>query len=685
MPQKRVSRVELRKQQRLAKKAKREQHWAKRHPNHKLFHGSAPKVFDSEKPPVLETLDQNETEEIELSGQETEIEEEEELGGSVLDAEIAYLSKKLKIEGEHGMNKLSKELKKDGLEELFGIWDNLGASSDQDQDEEQPEEIFDGSLSLAQGEQIPEDSQASGSEDESEHEEQEQEESEERPDFAALAEKRRELQKNLYRPEQDQGDKYIPPSLRKRILEEEAKSDSNLVSLRKSLNGLLNRIGESNMHKICVSILELQEEAGIGSLTDCLVEIVFGDLQARISHAIIAFRCAVASFLHRQVGVQIAAKFVEKWFEEFFQKPRDSQNTTHLVTLLAFLYEFALVASPLVFDTLTCLIQDFAKSESLEAVESEAHQVLVLLKLIGEHLRKEDPVRFKEFIQGIQSAFKSLSLEPSARILYVFDVIDSLKNNKTRDKTEEEAMIQRISRWLDSQSSPGFSGGLRVTREDLENKETRGRWWLVGSSWRNPEDKSESQRFKIDDSDPLMHLAKEQRLTTDLRKRLFCLIMGASDYLDCFEKVIKVGLQKHENRELIHVIVHCCGQERTYNPYYHLLLEKLCKYDRSHRFTLHLLFWDIFKQTQDFDSRKACNLAKLLAGCIAHFTFSLSLLKVVDFNSLMNSKTILFFHTFLKTLLLEYSVSMISDAFERICFKSVSSFVAFSVSERSRN
>jgi nucleolar MIF4G domain-containing protein 1 len=40
----------------------------------------------------------------------------------------------------------------------------------------------------------------------------------------------------------------------------------------------------------------------------------------------------------------------------------------------------------------------------------------------------------------------------------------------------------------------------------------------------------------------LVQLAAAQRMNTDIRRAIFCIIMSAEDYVDAFEKLLRLGL-----------------------------------------------------------------------------------------------------------------------------------------------
>jgi nucleolar MIF4G domain-containing protein 1 len=119
---------------------------------------------------------------------------------------------------------------------------------------------------------------------------------------------------------------------------------------------------------------------------------------------------------------------------------------------------------------------------------------------------------------------------------------------------------------------------------------------------------------KDPEEEKLLALASSQRMNTDARRSIFCIVMGSSDCNDAFVKLARAELLKPKNeRDVIRVLVHCCGEEKSFNPFYAHLIMRVCEYQPKSKFTLMLSFWDIFKQLESFSDRKAANLAKLLA------------------------------------------------------------------------
>ncbi|CAI5492204.1 unnamed protein product, partial [Closterium sp. Naga37s-1] len=142
---------------------------------------------------------------------------------------------------------------------------------------------------------------------------------------------------------------------------------------------------------------------------------------------------------------------------------------------------------------------------------------------------------------------------------------------------------------------------------------------LAGNALLDAADVAEAER--------LMQLAAAQRMNTDARRAVFCVIMSAEDYIDAFEKLLRLGLPGKQDREILRVLVECCMQERHFNKYYSLLAGRLCGHARSHKFSLQYCLWDHYQQLPDMDPRRSLHLAQFAAQIVGNHALSLALLK----------------------------------------------------------
>jgi nucleolar MIF4G domain-containing protein 1 len=187
-----------------------------------------------------------------------------------------------------------------------------------------------------------------------------------------------------------------------------------------------------------------------------------------------------------------------------------------------------------------------------------------------------------------------------------------------------------------------------MTLQDILNAEEKGRWWKVGACWvgnqyahkgddydDNVNDlalTAEKGSAPMTEEEEMLQLASKHRMNTDMRRSVFCIIMGSADCDDAFEKLVRAGMLKNRTeRDTVRVLIECCGNEKSFNPFYSHLAARICGYQPQCKFTFQLSFWDTFKQFDQLKLRKAANLAKLLFHLVAvHRSLRMSLLKVVD-------------------------------------------------------
>ena len=264
--------------------------------------------------------------------------------------------------------------------------------------------------------------------------------------------------------------------------------------------------------------------------------------------------------------------------------------------------------SVIIFDYLRILLNDIS--------EVNTELLLRVIRSCGQQLRQDDPTSLKDIVLLLQKAVANVGEKNlPVRTKFMIETINDLKNNKMKTGVNASAITSehtiRMKKHLGSLNSRNLKGTepLRIGLADIQNTEKKGKWWLVGASWRNDTEngtatnksRDADQEVMLGHEDTgengevdLLQLAREQRMNTDVRRAIFITIMSASDFKDAHVRLLKLNLKKSQEMEIPRVIVHCAGCEANYNPYYTLLARKFCSDHRSRKcfqFTL----WDIFK------------------------------------------------------------------------------------------
>jgi nucleolar MIF4G domain-containing protein 1 len=261
----------------------------------------------------------------------------------------------------------------------------------------------------------------------------------------------------------------------------------------------------------------------------------------------------------------------------------------------------------------------------------------------------------------------------------MIDTITDLKNNKIKTgagssvTTEHITKMRKILGSLNNSRVLRASEPISISREDIHNSTKRGKWWLVGASWREDplvaarqelSDLPAAQKEEEEDSEgepDFGKLARAHRMNTDVRRSIFVAIMSATDYQDAHVRLLKLHLKKSQEYETPRVLTHCSMEEEAYNPYYTLIARRLCgESGRRMKISFMYTLWNIFKrmgEAGDMDEeddafgdeedeqnklpmKAIVNLAKMYGSLIADNTLTLGILKTLNFAYLQpKSKT----------------------------------------------
>ncbi|CAH1116121.1 unnamed protein product [Phaedon cochleariae] len=469
--------------------------------------------------------------------------------------------------------------------------------------------------------------------------------------------------------------KYIPPAMRVELERgnvEDKKRFEKLNRLKKQLKGLLNRLAERNMHSIATQIEELYMNNSRNDMNDTLTNLIMESLVSEVltPERLLIEHVVLLTILHANVGTEVGAHFLQhviRQFDQCLSANEEVENKTldNIVRIVAQLYNFKLFDSKLIYEMLRKLASKFE--------EKDVECILHILRNVGFGLRKDDPLALKNLIMELQNQAANVTDEErdNSRVKFMLDILLAIKNNNvTKIPNYDTSYSEHLKKVMKGFIRKGnYVSQLNISIEDLLKADERGRWWVVGSAWTGTEkdnnDKSQDSTKPEGFSSKLLKLAKKQRMNTDVRRNIFCIIMSAEDYMDAFEKIVKLGLKNQLEREIINVILHCCLQEKQYNPYYGHLAQKFCDFDRKYQMTIKYSVWDKLKTLTDHSGSQLSNLAKLLIHLFMEKGLPISTLKIVQFGEL-DKITLRFMRQILLGILLHPDVESCLSIFSKV-------------------
>lgn len=481
--------------------------------------------------------------------------------------------------------------------------------------------------------------------------------------------------------------KYVPPSLRKT----KGTPNEALQRLRRQLQGHLNKLSESNIISIVNEIDKLYSLNPRGDVTTTLIDLLLNlfTSASTLSNTFTILHAAFATAIYRLVGVDFGAQLLESLVTRFFSyhasrstsssgTPKEALN---LLSLLSNLFTFSLTSAPLILSLTTYLLTPLS--------EPNAELLLRLLRDCGPQLRTADPGALKRIAALTTSALADLPI-PSVRTKFTVETITALAANKSRSGTSNlqstadagasREHITRLRKALGSLTSSGrtlrATEPLRIDLSDILNADKKGKWWLVGASWKGngtvtaltPDPDSDTRSPSEHLSGPTSHpqnstepdlpsIARSLHLTTPLQHLIFTTIALSPSVNLAHERLLKLNLKNAQLPELPRVVVRCCGAEEGYNEFYAQLAIRLCTLgNKAGRIAKGFVFagWGVLRRVgaggddeeeggrggtglenaEDVSLVEVNNTARMYAALVHYGSVDLGMLRTVDLHLL---------------------------------------------------
>ncbi|KAF9331399.1 suppressor of glycerol defect [Podila minutissima] len=633
------------------------------------------------------------------SDNEDDDEDEDESGEDSFDEELEGVDPEDMEDSEEDMEDFEEMEGSD--EEDMGSFDEelegLGSDDESDEDEDDDKDMED----MEDMEDMPNsgsDEEASDSDDDAESDEQEV-----KAPVSASA----------------QTGKYLPPHLRAAAAAAAAtdsgasalakaiprQNTEELQRLRRQLQGLLNKLSESNIESILLDIEALYRKYPRADVTETITDMILASISSKanlLDSFVILYATVVAS-LYRLVGIEFAAHFIQTLVEQFdghhalASSTKSTEMTdetlsavkqcTNLIVLVSELYNMQAIACVLMYELIRWFMTELS--------EMNVELVVKIVKTSGYQLRQDDPTTLKTIIQeftvlsnqaSIESGANGATAPISSRTRFLLETLTALKANRMKGPSststtsgtiaESTTRMKKFLSGLSKKRTTFPSEPMRVGLSDIRQVGTKGKWWLVGSSWKNNMVGEENTRTSLSTStaddmieaeDELLKLARKNKMNTDVRRSIFVVLMSSEDYIDAFERLIKLNLKEVQQREIVRVLLHCAGNEMVHNPYYTLVGQRLCQHDHSFKITFQYSLWDLLREMGASDVggmekvkdgqviglddgqggkkvalRRIVNLSKMYAFLITSHDLSLVMLKTVTFTSLPTQPTLFF-------------------------------------------
>ncbi|XP_073309797.1 uncharacterized protein [Primulina huaijiensis] len=419
------------------------------------------------------------------------------------------------------------------------------------------------------------------------------------------------------------GGVYIPPFKLARMMKDiEDKSSIEYQrmtwdALRKSINGLVNKVNATNLKNIIPELFAENLIRGRGLFCrSCMKSQMaspgFTDVFAGLVAVVNTKFPEVGDLLLRRIILQLQRAF----------KRNDKPQLLAAVKFIAHLVNQQVVHELIALELLTLLLE--------KPTDDSVEVAVGFVTECGAMLQDLSP-------RGLHGIFERLrgilhEGEIDKRVQFIIEGLFALRKAKFQgypairpelDLVEHEDQLTHEISLLD-EIDPEIALDIFKTDPQFSENEKRYEELKKQILGEESEDEANSDAADLDDEDDDEESEEEdeeQMKITDetetnlvnLRRTIYLTIMSSVDFEEAGHKLLKIKLDPGQEMELCIMLLECCSQERTYLRYYGLLGQRFCMINKVHQENFEKCFVQQYSMIHRLETNKLRNVAKFFA------------------------------------------------------------------------
>ncbi|KAL8942586.1 MAG: hypothetical protein Q9216_001568 [Gyalolechia sp. 2 TL-2023] len=434
------------------------------------------------------------------------------------------------------------------------------------------------------------------------------------------------------------GGTYIPPArlraLQAQITDKKSKEYQRMAweALKKSINGLINKVNVSNIKHIVPELFTENLVRGRGLYCRSIMK------AAASSSAFVPIYAAMAAIINTklpQVGELLVHRLIVQFKKAF--KRNDKAVCLSSTTFIAHLVNQQVVHEILAAQILLLLLN--------KPTDDGVEIAVGLTREVGQHLEEmSGPIALAVFDQ-----FRSILHEQDLdkRVQYMIEVLFQVRKDKYKDNPaikdeldlveEEDQITHRAS--LDDEID--VHDGLNVFKFDPEWEEHEEAYRKLKAEILGEAEGSDDEEYESGESSDDEEAKEEKNLEikdqtntdlTNLRRTIYLTIMSSLDFEEAVHKLLKVNLPVGQEPELPSMVVECCSQERTYSKFYGLIGERFAKLNRLWTELFELSFAKYYETIHRYETNRLRNIARFFGHLLSSDGIGWHVLSIVHLN-----------------------------------------------------
>ncbi|PSS18963.1 Pre-mRNA-splicing factor like [Actinidia chinensis var. chinensis] len=424
------------------------------------------------------------------------------------------------------------------------------------------------------------------------------------------------------------GGVYIPPFKLARMMKEvEDKSSVEYQrltwdALRKSINGLVNKVNATNIKNIIPELFAENLIRGRGLFCrSCMKSQMaspgFTDVFAALVAVVNTKFPEIGELLLRRIILQLKRAY----------KRNDKPQLLAAVKFIAHLVNQQVVHELVALELLTLLL-DKPTDDSVEVAVgfvTECGSILQDLCPRGLHgiferfrgILHEGEIdkRVQFLIEGL-FAIRKAKFQGYPAVRPELDLVeqeDQLTHEISLQEEEIDAEITLDIFKPDSQFSENekqYEGLKKTILGDNSEDEADSD---AGSGDDDDDNNDEEEESDEEDEEQMKIKDETETNLVNLRRTIYLTIMSSVDFEEAGHKLLKIKLEPGQEMELCIMLLECCSQERTYLRYYGLLGQRFCMINKVHQENFEKCFVQQYSMIHRLETNKLRNVAKFFA------------------------------------------------------------------------
>ena len=395
-------------------------------------------------------------------------------------------------------------------------------------------------------------------------------------------------------------------------------------ALKKSINGLVNKVNASNIKHILPELFAENMIRGRGLFARSVMK---SQMASPHFSSVFAALVAVVNTKFPELGELVLKRIILQFRRAF--KRNDKPVCVAATRFLAHLINQQVVHELIALELLTVLLST-PTNDSVEVA-------MEFVKECGYTLHELTP----QGLHGIFERFRGILHEGEIdkRVQFMIENLFAIRKAGFEGKKgvpseldlveEEDQIVHEISMDDELQAEPT----LDIFKVDPEYEESERKYAeikkeILGESSSEEEDDddsdSEDESESEDGAQAVAQQAMRQKIEdqtetnlVNLRRTIYLTIMSSLDFEEAGHKLMKIHLQPGQEVEICTMLTECCSQERTYLRYYGLLAQRFCFIDKMYAQLFDEVFMKQYSTIHRLETNKLRNVAKFFAHLLS--------------------------------------------------------------------